>query len=111
MNEVALEELFRTTNVVEYEDINEPECGEYETYTPARFFFISGASILAFIGMQFNAFLVYFFVTQNLSNTPPTIYPTVLAVLDFCLCFMYVAIFGADAIVFYKENKVRILMR
>ncbi|KAI6189399.1 G-PROTEIN-RECEP-F1-2 domain-containing protein [Aphelenchoides bicaudatus] len=95
-------EIFNST--IDYEDL-EPSCGDYEVYTPARFLFITGASVLAGIGMVFNAFLVYFFATQKLSNTPPTLYPSVLAILDFCLCFMYIAIMGADAIAFYKQNE------
>lgn len=103
-------ELFNSTDYLnptdDYGDPGEVKCGDYETYTPIRFLFISGASVLAAIGMLFNAFLVFFFATQKLSNTPPTLYPGVLAILDFCLCFMYIAIMGADAVAFYKQNEV-----
>ncbi len=40
-------------------------------------------------------------------NTPPTLYPTVLAVLDTFICALYILIFGADAAVFYLEERVR----
>jgi hypothetical protein len=102
-------EIFNSTdlfNSTEYDDLGEIRCGDYETYTTIRFLFISGASVLAAIGMFFNAFLVFFFATQKLSNTPPTLYPGVLAILDFCLCFMYILIMGADAVAFYKQNEV-----
>ncbi|KAI6221972.1 G-PROTEIN-RECEP-F1-2 domain-containing protein [Aphelenchoides fujianensis] len=81
------------------------ECGMYEIYTLARFLFLSGASLIAILGMVANAFLVHLFITHKpTANTPPTLYPGVLAALDCVLCAMYVAIMGADAAVFYLSS-------
>jgi hypothetical protein len=55
--------------------------------------------------MIFNAFLVYFFAAHKLRNTPPTLYPTVLAILDFFLCVAYIAIMGGDAVAIYRQNE------
>jgi hypothetical protein len=67
--------------------------------------FIAGASVLAAVGMLFNAFLVFFFAAHKPPNTPPTLYPSVLAILDFLLCVVYIMIMGGDAVAIYKQNE------
>ncbi|CAD5223045.1 unnamed protein product [Bursaphelenchus okinawaensis] len=89
---------------------DQPICGEYEQYTLIRFVLLSCASIVAMAGIVCNAFLVLFFTTRKLPNTPPTLYPGVLAMLDWCMCVMYIALFGTDAAVVYLNSKTLFLI-
>uniref|UniRef100_A0A914CU17 G-protein coupled receptors family 1 profile domain-containing protein n=1 Tax=Acrobeloides nanus TaxID=290746 RepID=A0A914CU17_9BILA len=80
-------------------------CGEYETYTLARFLFIFVSSWIALFGTSGNLFLLYLFSARNYPNTPPTLYPGVLAILDAIICAMYIFLFGADAAIVFLHIK------
>ncbi|VDN54167.1 unnamed protein product [Dracunculus medinensis] len=76
-------------------------CGDFEKYTLARFVFLTIASSIALLGTLGNLLLIYIFSMRKYPNTPPTLYPTVLAVLDALICFLYILLFGADAAVVF----------
>ncbi|KAI6237654.1 G-PROTEIN-RECEP-F1-2 domain-containing protein [Aphelenchoides besseyi] len=94
-----------TSNVWNETGRSEMECGMYETYTLARFVFISSASIIAIFGMVANTFLVHFFITHKAPNTPTTLYPGVLAFLDAAMGLFYMLIMVGDATVFYSSSQ------
>jgi hypothetical protein len=50
--------------------------------------------------------LLYLFSARNYPNTPPTLYPGVLAILDAIICAMYILLFGADAAIVFLHIKV-----
>ncbi|CAB3398150.1 unnamed protein product [Caenorhabditis bovis] len=78
-------------------------CAHYETYTLARFVLISVATVIAALGTVGNIILAYVFSAKHNSNTPATLYPSVLACLDFAICLEYILMFGVDAIVSYLQ--------
>ncbi|KAH7715895.1 Protein C54D10.5 [Aphelenchoides avenae] len=86
-------------------DEDEQLCGDYEEYTTARFVFLLSASCIAFLGTFANIFLAYLFATRKYPNTPPTLYPGVLALLDAIICAVYILLFGADAVIFFARVK------
>ncbi|CAI5451181.1 unnamed protein product [Caenorhabditis angaria] len=80
------------------------ECGMAEEYTLTRFALISIASIISCLGVAGNTVLIIIFSKkQQNSNTPATLYPSVLACLDFAICTEYILLFGVDAIFSYLE--------
>ncbi|PAV76250.1 hypothetical protein WR25_02169 [Diploscapter pachys] len=80
-----------------------PKCATYEIYTLGRFLMIVIATISASLGTIGNIFLSYIFCSAKFSNTPPTLYPLILAILDFAICFEYILLFGIDALVGYLK--------
>lgn len=68
--------------------------------------FLLSASCIAFLGTFANIFLAYLFATRKYPNTPPTLYPGVLALLDAIICAVYILLFGADAVIFFVRVKV-----
>uniref|UniRef100_A0A914PX80 G-protein coupled receptors family 1 profile domain-containing protein n=1 Tax=Panagrolaimus davidi TaxID=227884 RepID=A0A914PX80_9BILA len=85
--------------LIEMEDEEEQICGDGETYTLARFLFIFLSIWIAFLGIVGNLVLFYVFIKHKYPNTPPTLYPSALAILDSIICLMYILLFGADAMV------------
>ncbi|KHN82932.1 hypothetical protein Tcan_14231 [Toxocara canis] len=83
------------------EQIPSEICGDFEGYTLARFIFLAFTSLIALLGTFGNLLLIYIFSTRKYPNTPPTLYPTVLAVLDTLLCALYIMLFGVDAAIVY----------
>jgi hypothetical protein len=82
-------------------------CGYTEECEIGRFLVITGASILASMGAAANLLLTYIFMFRSVSNTtPPTLYPTFLAVLDTLLCVFYVLLFGVDVVMNYLKIEV-----
>ncbi|CAK5073170.1 unnamed protein product [Meloidogyne enterolobii] len=111
--------MFKATTeegIYKNEETGEPICGEYETYTLARFLFVSGASLFAFLGLAANLLLFYLFSqTRNGSASkanqpPPTLYPRMLALLDACICAAYILLFGVDAISYGMRSKSLFLL-
>ncbi|KAI1705502.1 hypothetical protein Ddc_15717 [Ditylenchus destructor] len=104
---VLLEAALNDEQVIGIDDMfgDEQLCGEYENYTLARFLFLSISSSIALFGVVANIFLCILFSTTNCQNTPPTLYPRVLAVLDAIICAVYILLFGADAAVVYLHIK------
>uniref|UniRef100_A0AC34FR16 G-protein coupled receptors family 1 profile domain-containing protein n=1 Tax=Panagrolaimus sp. ES5 TaxID=591445 RepID=A0AC34FR16_9BILA len=74
-------------------------CGDGETYTLARFLFIFLSSWIACLGIVGNLLLFYLFIKHKYPNTPPTLYPSALAILDSIICLMYILLFGSDAMI------------
>ncbi|KAL7073430.1 hypothetical protein ACQ4LE_006950 [Meloidogyne hapla] len=105
-----------TEGIYQNEENEEPLCGEYETYTLARFLFVSGASLFAFLGLAANLLLFCLFSqTRNGSASkanqpPPTLYPRMLALLDACICAAYILLFGVDAISYGMRSKSLFLL-
>ncbi|KAL3083304.1 hypothetical protein niasHS_011106 [Heterodera schachtii] len=88
-------------------------CGEYEMYTLARFLFLSLSSVLALFGAAANAMLFVLFSSRAAlarANTPATLYPRVLALLDASICAGYILLFGADAAVIYLRIRPLFLL-
>ncbi|CAJ0590977.1 unnamed protein product [Cylicocyclus nassatus] len=83
---------------------NDPLCPLYETYTPVRFILITLASVIACLGTAANLLLIKLFTKKKKSpSTPATLYPTILAFLDFAICLEYLLLFGVDAIVSFMK--------
>ncbi|VDN19930.1 unnamed protein product, partial [Cylicostephanus goldi] len=83
---------------------NDPLCPLYETYTPVRFVLITLASVIACLGTAANLLLIKLFTKKKKSpSTPATLYPTILAFLDFAICLEYLLLFGVDAIVSFMK--------
>ncbi|CAI2354909.1 unnamed protein product [Caenorhabditis sp. 36 PRJEB53466] len=99
MNLTVLAELFEARNRAETELI----CAHYETYTPIRFILITIATVVASLGTIGNILLLIIFSGKQNSNTPATLYPSVLACLDFAICLEYILLFGVDALVSYLK--------
>ncbi|VDM51653.1 unnamed protein product [Angiostrongylus costaricensis] len=81
------------------EDEMDPLCAQYETYTTVRFIFITIATVIACLGTAGNLLLMYIFAAKKTKITPATLYPTLLAFLDFAICLEYLLLFGVDAAV------------
>ncbi|CAD5223565.1 unnamed protein product [Bursaphelenchus okinawaensis] len=86
-------EIYRLNETVD--DAN-PTCGYTEDCGFGRFMFVSFASSMAVLGAGANILLAYIFIFKTKKNTPPTLYPTVLALLDAALCILYFLCFGID---------------
>ncbi|UMM34549.1 hypothetical protein L5515_007573 [Caenorhabditis briggsae] len=101
MNLTVLAELIELRAKAEAELL----CAHYETYTPIRFILITIATVIACLGTIGNALLLIVFSSNNkqISNTPATLYPSVLACLDLAICFEYILLFGVDALVSYLK--------
>ncbi|CAJ0582428.1 unnamed protein product, partial [Mesorhabditis spiculigera] len=80
-------------------------CAPYETYTALRFSFTLFGTVIATLGLPANLLLVYVFATRKCSSTPPTLYPSAIAILDAVICLAYVLIFGIDAIIIFAKNE------
>ncbi|CAJ0916696.1 unnamed protein product, partial [Mesorhabditis belari] len=80
-------------------------CAPYEPYTAIRFSFILCATVIAAAGIAANILLVQIFATRQCPSTPPTHYPSAIAVLDAIICTVYVLIFGIDAIIIYAKTE------
>lgn len=78
-------------------------CGAAEEYYLTRFVLILSASNFAVLGVAANLLLGYIFTRKASVDTPPTVYPTVLSVLDALLCTVYVLLFTVDAIANYLQ--------
>uniref|UniRef100_A0A1I7YS46 G_PROTEIN_RECEP_F1_2 domain-containing protein n=1 Tax=Steinernema glaseri TaxID=37863 RepID=A0A1I7YS46_9BILA len=74
---------------------------QYEMYPLARFVFVMFSATIAALGTVGNLLLVYIFVTRRYPNTPPTLYPLILAMLDTLMCTLYILLFGVDAAVVF----------
>ncbi|KAE9413957.1 hypothetical protein Angca_000176, partial [Angiostrongylus cantonensis] len=81
------------------EDRIDPLCAQYETYTTVRFIFITIATVIACLGTAGNLLLMHIFAAKKTRITPATLYPTILAFLDFAICLEYLLLFGVDAAV------------
>uniref|UniRef100_A0A8R1HT63 G_PROTEIN_RECEP_F1_2 domain-containing protein n=1 Tax=Caenorhabditis japonica TaxID=281687 RepID=A0A8R1HT63_CAEJA len=99
MNLTVLAELIEARARAETELL----CAHYETYTPVRFGLITIATVIAALGTIGNILLLIVFSSKQISNTPATLYPSVLACLDFSICFEYILLFGVDALVSYLK--------
>jgi hypothetical protein len=78
-----------------------------------RFLFVSIASLLAFLGLGANLFLFGLFSTRQSregTNTPATLYPRILALLDATICAVYILLFGADAAVVFLHSRPLFLL-
>lgn len=82
-------------------DQSELLCGAAEEYYLTRFVLILSASNAAVLGVAANLLLCYIFTSKVSVDTPPTLYPTVLSVLDALLCTVYVLLFTVDVIANY----------
>ncbi|GMT11527.1 hypothetical protein PFISCL1PPCAC_2824, partial [Pristionchus fissidentatus] len=76
-------------------------CAVGEPYPLYRFVYIVVAGLIAIGGVGFNILLIALFANRSCATTPPTLYPSALAVLDTLMCVCYVAIMFIDAIVSY----------
>lgn len=76
-------------------------CGAAEEYSLTRFVLILAASNFAVLGVAANLLLCYIFALKVFVDTPPTVYPTVLSVLDSILCAVYLLLFTVDVIANY----------
>lgn len=85
-------------------NINETDdhiCGAAEYYTDTRFTFLIISSFIAACGTIGNIILFYVLIKKKDNTQKPTLYPSVLAILDCLLCIVYILIFGIDAIIHY----------
>lgn len=82
-------------------------CGYGEECGVGRFAFITTASFLATIGAGFNIILAYVFAFHQFPTTPPTLYPTILAILDTLICTFYVLFFGVDIVAIFLRIEVK----
>ncbi|VDL67459.1 unnamed protein product [Nippostrongylus brasiliensis] len=95
-----------TSNQSEADDFD-PLCAQYETYTTVRFIFITLATVIACLGTAANLLLIRIFaIKKPASTTPATLYPTILAFLDFAICLEYLLLFGVDAVVSFVKVEV-----
>uniref|UniRef100_A0A7E4ZT69 G_PROTEIN_RECEP_F1_2 domain-containing protein n=1 Tax=Panagrellus redivivus TaxID=6233 RepID=A0A7E4ZT69_PANRE len=78
-------------------------CGFTEECDIYRFIVISILSLIAAIGLLSNGMLTWIFARYKCSNTPPTLYPTFLAILDGLICFFYILLFGVDVVMGYLK--------
>jgi len=81
-------------------------CGYTEETGLVRFVLITMASFLATIGAGANLVLTHVFIFRTIPGTPPTLYPTFLAILDTLICAFYVLFFGVDVIMIYLRFEV-----
>uniref|UniRef100_A0A0N5B6N3 G_PROTEIN_RECEP_F1_2 domain-containing protein n=1 Tax=Strongyloides papillosus TaxID=174720 RepID=A0A0N5B6N3_STREA len=89
---------YNSNSVDEEEDY---VCGAAEYYTDLRFTFLIVSSLIAAFGTIGNIILFYVFIKKKDNTQKPTLYPSVLAILDCLLCIVYILIFGIDAIIHY----------
>uniref|UniRef100_A0A914YAI1 G-protein coupled receptors family 1 profile domain-containing protein n=1 Tax=Panagrolaimus superbus TaxID=310955 RepID=A0A914YAI1_9BILA len=80
-------------------------CGFTEECDFRRFFFITALSGIALCGIFNNGLLAWIFMKHQCPNTPPTLYPTFLAILDGLICFFYIFLFGFDVVMIYLRIK------
>ncbi|GMS81438.1 hypothetical protein PENTCL1PPCAC_3613, partial [Pristionchus entomophagus] len=78
-----------------------PTCALSEPYPLYRFVCIVVAGLIAIGGIGFNILLIALFANRSCATTPPTLYPSALAVLDTLMCICYVLLMFIDAIVNY----------
>lgn len=81
-------------------------CGYSEECGLIRFTYVMLGSAMATCGCFFNMILIAAFIRKMKSATQPTLYPTVLAVLDLLICFFYLLLFGVDAAAIYLYHGV-----
>ncbi|RCN48280.1 hypothetical protein ANCCAN_05695 [Ancylostoma caninum] len=84
---------------------DDPLCALYETYTTVRFIFITLATVIACLGTGANLILIHIFAMKKSASTPATLYPSILAFLDFSICLEYLLLFGVDAVVSFVQVK------
>ncbi|KAL6741046.1 hypothetical protein Aduo_014342 [Ancylostoma duodenale] len=84
---------------------DDPLCALYETYTTVRFIFITLATVIACLGTGANLILIHIFAMKKSATTPATLYPSILAFLDFSICLEYLLLFGVDAVVSFVQVK------
>ena len=82
-------------------------CGFTEECDFRRFFFITALSLIACGGVFSNGLLAWVFTKHQCPSTPPTLYPTFLAILDGLICCFYIFLFGFDVIMIYLRIEVR----
>ncbi|KAF8384472.1 hypothetical protein PRIPAC_73614, partial [Pristionchus pacificus] len=78
-------------------------CAMSEPYPLYRFVCIVIAGLIAIGGIGFNILLIALFANRSCATTPPTLYPSALAVLDTLMCVCYVLIMFIDALVSYLK--------
>uniref|UniRef100_A0A1I7YX90 G_PROTEIN_RECEP_F1_2 domain-containing protein n=1 Tax=Steinernema glaseri TaxID=37863 RepID=A0A1I7YX90_9BILA len=78
-------------------------CGYTEECGTARFLFVMIASGIAVVGIFCNLLLAKIFFSTQCPNTPPTVFPLILAVLDCHICILYVLLFGVDVAMIYLK--------
>lgn len=83
-------------------------CGSSEECGVMRFIYVVVSSGIALCGCSFNTLLVAAFVRSNSPDTPSTLYPSVLAVLDAFICLFYILLFGVDVAAIYLRIEVRL---
>ncbi|KAF1750751.1 hypothetical protein GCK72_017302 [Caenorhabditis remanei] len=90
----------------------EPEvlCGYTEEVSMARFVYISIGGGVACIGCICNLILLYLFTFRQLANSPPQLYPAILAFLDTLLCFFFLMIFVVDVNMIYNKSEYLFLL-
>lgn len=75
----------------------------YNHYTYPRYLFtVFVGSPFAFLGIFTNILLVYIFRGRGNCSTP-TLYFTILAILDIAICSLYILLFSFDAIAIYHR--------
>ncbi|UMM36329.1 hypothetical protein L5515_008536 [Caenorhabditis briggsae] len=85
-------------------------CGYTEEVSTTRFVYISIGGIIALLGCVFNLLLLYLFTFRQLANSPPQLYPAILAFLDTLLCFFFLMIFVVDVNMIYNKSEYLFLL-
>ncbi|CCD66539.1 G-protein coupled receptors family 1 profile domain-containing protein [Caenorhabditis elegans] len=88
----------------------EVTCGYTEEVSMARFIYISVGGIVACVGCICNIILLYLFTFRQLANSPPQLYPAILAFLDTLLCFFFLMIFVVDVNMIYNKSEYLFLL-
>ncbi|PIC27929.1 hypothetical protein B9Z55_020025 [Caenorhabditis nigoni] len=91
-------------------DQEEVICGYTEEVSTTRFVYISIGGIIALLGCVFNLLLLYLFTFRQLANSPPQLYPAILAFLDTLLCFFFLMIFVVDVNMIYNKSEYLFLL-
>ncbi|CAB3397913.1 unnamed protein product [Caenorhabditis bovis] len=84
---------------------NDAVCGYTEEVTFTRFVYISIGGVVALFGCFFNILLGYLFTFKKLANSPPQLYPAILAFLDALLCLFFLMIFVVDVNMIYNKSE------
>ncbi|GMR59878.1 hypothetical protein PMAYCL1PPCAC_30073, partial [Pristionchus mayeri] len=95
--------LTLTSSSMASNNTTEAICALSEPYPLYRFICIVVAGLIAIGGIGFNILLIALFANRSCATTPPTLYPSALAVLDTLMCVCYVLIMFIDAIVSYLK--------
>ncbi|CAL2045595.1 unnamed protein product [Caenorhabditis brenneri] len=89
---------------------HEVTCGYTEEVSMTRFVYISIGGVVAFFGCICNIILLYLFTFRQLANSPPQLYPAILAFLDTLLCFFFLMIFVVDVNMIHNKSEYLFLL-